>query len=479
MPTLADRSVSPPRYSHLPHALSITLPDLVAADGHRVSVAVSCTARLLERLADVAVFNERFGGSEVGLDDVRRYLAEQLQPDVSRYVADRSAEASIDGTAELQAATMERLNAIGFGCGLEFLPPIVVKATSDSLAADRLAAAAARRQTAALDRAADLRKRLADGAAGFVGVTDIAELLPTLLQTEPRTATHFFLAAGPNCIDVAASPPEAVAMPAAASIGHLRSCRPVTVDGESMLALGGQRGVALQALGSEAPAATFTIAGLTSPRGFNAIGLSPAQRQLVATHSELGIVRWTLGSDAPPAATPLPGARLLLPLDDRQVLASGGELIVAGPSPKTIHSDAAPVVALVDLDETIAIVRAGGEVMRVDRTTLEPVSTFNHSTPLRCAALLRVAGLRLLLLGTETGVIDVVTFVGQTIEHLRPRAGVSLLASAGPTIAALSADRAALELFDGLRPAATINLVARFGHRATDLVPSPGIPGEG
>jgi len=76
-------------------------------------------------------------------------------------------------------------------------------------------------------------------------------------------------------------------------------------------------------------------------------------------------------------------------------------------------------------------------------------------------------------------VIDVVTFVGQTIEHLRPRAGVSLLASAGPTIAALSADRAALELFDGLRPAATINLVARFGHRATDLVPSPGIPGEG
>ena len=478
MATLADRSLTPPRYSHAPHALSLSLPDLISADGHRVSIVVSITLRLLERAADVAVFNEHFtAGERIALDDVRQYLAEAMRPAAESQIAAKDAADWLTDTAALQAALLGRLNAIGFACGLEFLPPTTVQTRSDSLAADRLAAATAQRQAAALERAAELRERIGRGEAGNLSAPQLADLLPAMLQSESHQPASFFLAAGPGVIDVTASPAAAVAVAGHATIGPLRSTRVFTVSGRPTLGMGGQRGVALVDLTGATPPQSFTLDQLASDRGFNAIAFDPVLGQLIATHGEIGIVRWTIAGNAPPLVTPLPGARLLLRLDDRLLLASGRDLIAVSGPPKTIaQNDAqgdAPVVALLDLDESAAVVRGNGQVARLDRTTLRPVEQFRHSSPVRCAAVLRVAGVRLMLLGTESGIVDIVTFAGQPVGNIRPRAGVSLLATSGATIAVLSSDRSTLELFAGGAASATINLVARFGHRATDLVAAP------
>ncbi len=450
------------------------IADLVAADGYSVDIHAALGVRVVERAVDIELFKEHFlnvaAEPRVSVDDVRSRLATPLRASLVEFVARHEAAACLKQRETLALLLIDRANAVGFGYGIEFVQPVELTVQSDSLA---YAAAKARAQSDRqhdAEQSARLATLLRDVPAHLLPADQQSQALAAILGEQTSTDRAIYVVAGPELATLDVASRRLSRVPSTADLGPLRCARLLEIDGASIVAIGGQRGVAI--MGRQA----YTVAA-ASERGFNSIAFHEPTRRLVATHGEFGLVTWNVDAPAAaPEAFAAPAqARCLLSLDERLLFAAGGQVCtfdgqsvrpVAGASTSTL-------LALLKVGERIVALRESGRVDVLDRTTLAAASGFDHST-LASACAVTAGGLQLLALAQTDGEIDLVTLRGEPVAHFRSALGAPrMLATAGGHVIGVSPDRASLLVWDlktPTAPAQLISVLAPLGHRVADVV---------
>lgn len=463
-------------HRHEPASLSLTLNGLHTADHHTLGATFQSTVRLVERRADVLLFDEQLLGAKetVTLDDVRQLVLNPLRSTLETFAAQHDAAACLRQQATIETLLLQRCNAIGFGCGLEFSPPVELQLSSESLRASQLNAQVARERAEALDHAAQLAARLQQaGPAHGLPASEQAALLPLIMQQAAVTLVDVFVAAGDRllCFDPATLTLESVTVPA--SIGLLRSVRRLRIDDTLRTAVGGQRGVWI------APTNDFAEAAYTQPaalaRGMNSIAWQPASRELYASHGEVGLIAWSIDQPKAPRIiqTP-PDARWVTTLDERLIFASGADLYACdGLHARLCERGTSSIVGLLPFEHEVWVVRDDGSVDTIDRGTLTRTGARRFSRAIEAAAAVTNAGLRAAVIAGDDGDLECVAAGGQVLARYPAALGaIRMLTLAAGRIVGVSNDRASLVVWDASNPAAepkSINVLARTGHRIADL----------
>ncbi|HEY0009797.1 MAG TPA: SPFH domain-containing protein, partial [Tepidisphaeraceae bacterium] len=146
---LARRTPDRVIYSHGPRTVSITLGPTITRDGHQLSLQCALTTHLVERDADLVLFNEQLlqDRSVVTLDSVRQHLAGPLATSLAEFAQQHDAATCLAQRATVSQLILKRANDIGFACGLEFLPPLEVQLRCPTLEAQQAAEQVARQQS--------------------------------------------------------------------------------------------------------------------------------------------------------------------------------------------------------------------------------------------------------------------------------------------------------------------------------------------
>ncbi|HEY0007403.1 MAG TPA: hypothetical protein VGB55_01660, partial [Tepidisphaeraceae bacterium] len=305
------------------------------------------------------------------------------------------------------------------------------------------------------------------------GATALAEpqqaaLIPFLLKQQPSKT--ILLVAGEKLIECQPASDRLTAIPVPPEIGLLRSVSTISLDGRLQTAVGGQRGVAL--LG-DAPATL--LARTASERGFNAVTVNTLLRQIVATHGEFGLMRWSLNHGPTPEPIAVAGTpRHLTSVDERIVFAVDQRLFVLdGDYVRLVYTADELILKLIVMSDALIIVCRSGVLERLNRSTFALISRFSRRSLLTAAAGADVEGLQLIFLVGEAGPVAAFAPDGTLrLELHSPYAGLRMLSIAGGYIVGVSADRQHLVTWQGWSPAAPLratNIVAQSGHRISDL----------
>lgn len=470
---LARRSTDATAFRHDPLRFALVITDLVAADGHSVDLHANVGVRVVERAADIELFKEQFLDSaaepRVSIDDVRSRLAAPLRSSLGEFIARHDAAACLKQRETIAALLLDRANEIGFACGIEFIAPVEVTVQSDSLS---MAAAKARVNTERqrdAEQSARIAAMLKDIPAHLLPADQQASALAAILSGT-TTSDCVYVVAGPEIATLDLASRRLTKIPSTGNIGPLRCARVLDVEGHRVVAIGGQRGVAI--LGGP----TFTISA-ASERGFNSIAYHAPTRRIVATHGQFGVVTWSYAEpNAAPETFAAPAqARNLIALDERLLFTAGGQVCAFdGQTIRAIGSSTTnTILALLKLGERVVAVRESGRVDGLDRTTLAATTGFDHA-PFTSAAALTAGGLQLLALAQNDGEIDLVTLHGEPIAQFRsPMGSPRMLATCGGWLIGASPDRASLTLWNAAAPTSppqTISVLAPLGHRVADVV---------
>jgi hypothetical protein len=478
---LARRTQTGAAYRHEPLRLTLVVGPVVARDGHSVSANVSLSLRLVDREADLELFREQLLTSDtVTIDSVRQRLTPPLATSFREFAQQHDASQCLGQRSTIAQLLFQRANEIGFACGLEFLPPVEADVHCPSLDAERAAEQLARQQAGRLGQAAEVLERLRSlGGAAQLRPDEQATLLELLLRNQkPCTAR---IVAGANLLACDPATGSTVKIELPSDIGPLRSVRHFAQGGVSRTLVGGQRGVAVlfDRAGDSAPQngdqSAVYLTQTANERGFNSVAIDAGSRTIIAAHGELGLVRWNVDDAQALAPVAVEGApRFLTPIDERMLFAVGSDLMVvdAGAARVTLRGNA-PILGVLNFSDCIVVVRDDGTVEQLDRGTLQVRHRFDRSTKLTAAAAMEVEGLQALLLAGESGPVECVSLAGQPLLELHsPHRGLRMLAVCGGQVAAVSADRQHLVIWDGWKPdapARSVNIVARAGHRAADI----------
>ncbi len=488
--------------SATPARLRWTFDDLVAADGHRLSVAFAASVVAVDEPAERQLLAEVFltGGSvRVTGQDVVDHLAPPLRA-AAVAVAGRSPAAAALADAARAAwvdALKQAATATAFSCGIELLSPLDVEVTSPTVQRERLEqmqrTAAERRsadQVGHFARAAELLKQWEGLAASVPSITpgkvlqqlapgDRGAMLDTLMMASGGAAhaPTLWAVAGPYLVrtdvSVDAPAPELVTLPADA--GPLRSVR--CEDGR--LLVGARGGVLTVDPKQTGRVLTYLYPGLASEHGFTAATL--AGERLVAVHRDGGVVTWAVGRPAAPASVVSPaelGGSPLCPVrrPDGSVTFAVGERVVkvdAAGHVTPVLSAPGPVVAVLAAAEHLVVVSEDGTVTLLEAASLDKLGETRPAGRVCGAGLLPWFNTYRLLLATADGPVACVGLEDQlSTPFAGGPVGVRSVCGSAARVAALPPDRQRVVVWhawDGRRPAAELHVAAVTRHRVADV----------
>ena len=485
-----------------PARLRWAFDDLVAPDGHRLSVVFTASVAAVDEPAERQLLGEVFlsaGRSRVTGQAVTDHLAPPLRAAAATVAARRpTADALADGA---RAAWVDALKQAGdataFSCGLELLAPLDVEVTSPTLQRERLEqmqrTAAERRsadQVGHFARAAELLKQWDALAASAPSVTpgkvlqqlapaDRGAMLDTLMMASGGAAhpPALWAVAGPYLIrtDVSVDNPAPELIPLPTTAGPLRSVR--CEDGR--LLVGARNGLLLVDPARPAAAEAYLYPALASEHGFTAATL--AGTALRAVHRDGGVVTWTLGSPAAPASVLSPaelGGNPLCPVRRRDgtcAFAVGNRVLKldAAGHVTPIHTAPGPIVAVLSDRDHLVIASEDGTVTLLESASLDKLGEARPAGRISGAALLPWFNTYRLLLATVDGPVACVGMEDQlSTAFAGGPVGVRSVCASAARVAALPPDRQRVVVWnawDGRRPAAELHIAAVARHRVADV----------
>lgn len=496
--------------------------ELVTSDGHELRATFTCSARALPDPTERRMFEEVLLGSRYSFtdEDLAAHFERTLGTAAAKAAERRTAAEWSDATVAGEMVEALRLAAapVAFGCGVELLPPFQVDLQSPTFQRQRLRAmqqSLAEQQTADrvehVQRAAELLKQFESIRAAApdlspgrvldqISAADRGAVLQTLLlaSAKQRQADQLWAVAGPYLVKVetpAGAPPRPQLIPLPPTLGPLRSVTMLEVDGQRRLAIGARSGFMLVDPANPAEPQIYADTGVESPLGFNQV-VYWGRKGFVASHGDRGIVRWEADkTDAPATAirpskfvapepmvtsesgsTHTAGPRNLRVLDDQTlVFSTGGHLFATdGQAVRTVPTESnAEIVAILPDERQLVIVHEDGTIGALQPASRSATFLARRGARVRAAGALPWLGRQRLLLAGEDGAIQCLGVDDPLVtEYQSPHRGPRVLAGSSDLVAAVSADRQRLILWqtwDGRQPLTEVYLTGMTRHRVADI----------
>lgn len=495
---------------------------LVTSDGHELHASFTCSARVLTDPAERRMFEEVLLTSRYALsdEDLARHFDPALRTAAGRSAEKHSAAEWIGGQYRDEMVEALRLAAapVAFGCGVELLPPFLIDFQSPTFQKQRLRSmqqSLAEQQTAGqmehVHRAAELLKEfqsIRESAPELspsrvlqqISPADRGAVLQTLLlaSAKQRQAERLWAVAGPYLvrIDLQGGPARPQLFPLPPGLGPLRSISAADVDGKRVLLVGARTGFMLVDPDAPAEPRLYSDRGVESPLGFNSVVYWGPGYGFAASHGDAGVVQWDSEQPDSPRASLRPdrflvgepmitsdsgsthtaGPRNLRVLDQRTLaFNAGGKLFAtdldrATPLPTESPAD---IIALLPDERQLIVVHEDGTVCGLDRSSKAVSCISRRGARVRAAGALPWLGTSRLLLAGEDGPVDCVGFDDPLVsEYQSPHKGMRVLAGSTDLVAAVSADRQRLILWqswDGRQPLTEVYLTGLTRHRIADI----------
>jgi len=401
--------------------ITLTEEGIVTADRYRCTATLRLRLRTIPERSELASLRKHLLGSHrvVTTASLARYLQPALRRALLSFAETRDVEVLIDqkDTDELRAALQQELSGPCFEAGLSMDGSVDTQFESDTYRQVRVTAESAARRRDEHDAQRQLEQALETAQAAHLGhleqllsrlktvaddspQAEMGDLLKTFSETErgelyealfaaqpPVTTTKWLVvAAGCELLYYdPASPQEPVRrVPLPDSQGALRSVQCVSgSDGNAVLLIGAACGVHEIAPDGTDPEYTYPAPKREGLRGgINAATL--AGNQVVASHSELGLLLWERGqsSEAVPILSDLIGdARAIRHVQHAPggLFFSADERVIQVPSDRmltraaTVYSGSQAVISALWTDEKRVL--AGNTAGQVLEWTLgEPES---------------------------------------------------------------------------------------------------------
>jgi hypothetical protein len=415
---------------------------VMSSDGQLVRCVFSCAVRLPPEAVERRAFAETFlGGADTAtVAGVIRHFTTALQAALLKLTSNTPAD-QITETG-VRDALLAAAKPVAFDCGVELSTPASVHLLCTS-----------KLQTQA-------RSALTAQAAAQ--------------QADETSPCRIWTAAGNAIIAMHSNDGFAemrtVELPT--TLGPLRSIRACD-DG---LLVGAKTGVyRTTAIGTEP--ASYLAGNVESAHGFNAAQW--INSQLIATHSQAGLVWWNGEErERPAGAIAMSSAKLLTTLD------SAGAAIFAA-NDRTLlfeHGQVAPIeglpngeiIALLETFAAVIVVYSDGAIWEIERWTRRATKVRNVPGVVAAAA---ISGGSKIITATEDGRVRSFVLGDESVtEFVSPHLGLRAIAALGAVIAAVSPDRQRVVIWnasDPRRPAIERHVGAVARHRLVDLVIVP------
>lgn len=496
--------------------------ELVTSDGHELRATFTCSARVLPDPTERRMFEEVLLGSRYAFndEDLAAHFERALASAASK-VADKHTAAEWTGdsvSGEMVEALRLAAAPIAFGCGVEILPPFQIDLQSPTYQRQRLRAmqqTLSEQQTAGqvehVQRAAELLKQFESIRAAApelspgrvldqISPADRGALLRTLLlaSAKQRQAEQLWAVAGPYLIRIdtpAGAPPRPQLIPLPPTLGPLRSVSSLDVDGNRRLAIGARSGIMIVDPANPNEPEVYVESTVESPLGFNQV-IYWGRRGFVASHGDRGIVAWEPGkTDAPTSAirpsrfvtaepmittesgsTHTAGPRNLCVLDDDTLVFNAGSRLFATDlnQVRPIASESnADIVTILPDERQLVIVHEDGTLCALQPGARATTCLVRRGGRVRAAGSLPWLGSQRLLLAGEDGAIQCVGVDDPLVtEFQSPHRGPRIVAGSTDLVAAVSADRQRLILWqtwDGRQPLTEVYLTGLTRHRVADI----------
>jgi hypothetical protein len=465
-------------------------------DKHTVRVVFQTGLQVGQNPGDLELFAEHFlvGRPTAQLDDVELHLRPSLEQAARAAVADLDVGEilSPSASAPLSAKLAEALKAPTFAVGLVIKPPHHLIAHSESWQQQQRREQAAAMQEAEL---ADRKQRLErekELLAAFKRMRDelpdvpagelLARLAPadreatlraTLLQDD-RPANTLHAVGGTSLLSVSLDrdlAPVLTRLPE--TLGPARSCSPAGGDGR--LAIGMRGGVLL--LNPSKPDEIMSLVGPqhSAQTGYNSASLDASGTHLAATHSEVGLVVWSLDRPNDARAVACPAARSAVALPGGGWLFSGGSRVLRWKDGvlSTI-AEAGSTVLCVAIDHARALaVCADGSFFRILLPELRVERGSFGRQLVAASAVPWLGSLRALIAGTDGSVELAGDFDGLFTRLLGNTRGALQVEGAPGTASAVSSDRThatVWRLWNPAEPCAELSIFSSLRHRIADVL---------
>jgi hypothetical protein len=481
------------------------LAGLATSDGHIARGSFSATARALSQPTELRMLDEALLGAKgaVSVADVVAHFNEPLLLAAKKFSRSFEAQSLLgdDTRQKLCAVLMDAAAAVAFSCGLEIIQPASVDLDCPDLQKaqfEELDRQAAQRRSAEqmdqLRRSAELfgqfqairasAPELSPGQVlSRIGTSDQADVLRSLMLASAKNSasSRLWAVAGNSLVRIeGADTAHAEMIVVPEKLGPLRSIR--SGDGDYLL-LGCRSGV--MRLNPESPGEAIQYADpeTTSQLGYNAAVVMG--ERLWAAHGEGGLVCWMLNQPEKPVSATRPSLskirnfapRNLCRLDENRLLFSTGGLLAlcsndGQVSPLGAASEA-DIVGIFNLGEQVLTAHADGQVAVWNAADLRVESRVSRAGRVCAAAVLPWLGDARLLLASENGpVLCVGTDDELLTQYSCPYPGLRMIAAAADAVAAVTADRQRLVLWDpwdGRKPNSESFIYGLAKHRVADI----------
>jgi hypothetical protein len=296
------------------------------------------------------------------------------------------------------------------------------------------------------------------------------------LMSDPKSETKPLASSAPETVFTSPTP--------------IRSVRPAEISGRQTLLLGSQNSVIRLDPASTAQSICYCDDDTPRQMGFNSTVL--LDNTLWAAHGQAGLVAWNVDRPESPlnalrpdvlqkqanASSDRPGH--LLKLDDQRALFAVGPsllLLTADGKITPLHpprgDDDSSIVAILDEHQTIAILHASGQLLRLHCPGLEIAARQRPTASTTAAAPLPWMGTVRLLLATAEGPIRCLSRDDPLVtQYLSPYRALAILNATAGCIAAVTSDRQRLIIWnswDSSSPVADYSITSLTRHRIADM----------
>lgn len=467
---------------------------LTSRDGERCEVEWTAHIAGVDTAADRQMLSERFlrdDSATLTAAGATRFVCDSVAATVTRFVATAESSAMLTGEcdAELNAAIESDARRACFAAGLRITPPYRLRIDSPSVRQAQDAARAKQRlaeltATGATREAAIARlgEQLVDPASAATAVRAAAhidpyDLLRAVAATDARWSAPMpllWIVAGNRLVGIEPGRPT-LDRPAMTfdGIGPLRSVRGAMIDGQKRLLVGGRLGVAIVDPESGAIDRTFTVSA-SGEFGFNAACVLPARGELLATHAELGLVRWSLDAGEPALTSVEGGARSIAAASEQAAVFvdGGGAVWTTQDHGALMSANMSRVVDLSPWQDGATIIADDQRVVAIDGPGGR-IGQTRVAASIAAAAAVDLFGVPRAIVATDDGaVLGVDLDSGHAVPIGGGRWPVRTIRTRPGYVALLSSDRLRVALISLASPeaiAAELHIAATLGKRAADV----------
>jgi hypothetical protein len=466
-----------------PNALRIEWPltDLHSSDARIFCGQFSCMARALESPVEQKMLRDTLLGSRaaVTVQDVSAHFATAIQTAAAKQSERNDANALFgdSGREDIQAAILNAAKSLAFVCGIELLPPFLLHLDCPALRHETEQNDRLRKAGELFSKFQSIKTASPDLSPSqilkSISPVDQPAMLRTILlnQSEGKEVPKLWAACGDVVYEIPSDPAEP---PRTARISR-EPLRSICPGQKGEMLMGSRSGVRRVHADSEQPPIFYADGTVTSQTGFNAAAISSGR--LWATHAEAGLVCWTLQDPKSPALQIKEPARNLALLPNGNPVFSSGSRIFTVPAdgkPQPIGPESgAEVIGLFVYRPHLVCIWSDGQVRALSIDTLQPEQERKHPRPVGAAALLPWLDDFRILLAEESGPVACIGLEDEvTTQYSSPHIGCRMLAASPSCVAAVSADRQRLILWnswEGRHASGEIHLGAIAKHRIADI----------